>query len=528
MKQYTSIISMLWLLLPCLLISQTAHAQNPFLPPTAFIADGEPRVFELNGDKRLFVYGSRDEVITDYCGYGHDVWSAPVNDLTQWTNHGEAFHISQIQALGYGKIEKQQLYAPDCVYNPVTKKYYLYVFLGKPYKLDGKEGPLLEDSGLKSSFENHGPSTFMAESDSPTGPFINTRVCDWPAGSKAGAFDPSVLVLPQDNGKVRVYAYWGFKKPNGRWAEISSEDMCTIINSQTGKKDITSYYTTLNNPELNNHSVFFEASSIRQVAKDKFVFIYSARERTNALTYCYSNSPEGPWTYGGHIVDNGHNWYMGNNHGSIIEVEGQWYVVYHRRANNDYNRQAMIEPIEVQIEGDKVIIPQVEMTSQGIYTNGLDAYKRYNAGTICYITRGSHVYASKRVPDGLNPVIIAGQQPVIGWKYFNFGTRKVTDSDKLTLRLNAKILSPVKAHIQVALPGNADDATQRITIADVELKPERSGGKYREITIFVKNLNNNASLNAIGGLKDKLAVFITFDSDDGELCHLKEIEFSKR
>ena len=74
-------------------ICQVVLAMNPILPPTAFIPDGEPRVFEYNGAKRVFVYGSRDERVTAYCGDGHDVWSAPVTDLTKWTNHGEIFHV---------------------------------------------------------------------------------------------------------------------------------------------------------------------------------------------------------------------------------------------------------------------------------------------------------------------------------------------------------------------------------------------------------------------------------------------------
>jgi hypothetical protein len=37
------------------------HGQNPFLPPTAFIPDGEPHVFEYKGEKRVYVYGSRDD-----------------------------------------------------------------------------------------------------------------------------------------------------------------------------------------------------------------------------------------------------------------------------------------------------------------------------------------------------------------------------------------------------------------------------------------------------------------------------------
>lgn len=521
----------IYLIISLLLIAgstiQVVRAQNPCLPPTAFNPDPEPHVFEYKGEKRLFIYGSRDEVLTDFCGYGHDVWSAPLDDLSQWTNHGEVFNVKQILDLGYGKVDNQLLFAPDCVYNPVTKKFYLYVLLGKPYKMDGIQGPLKEDTSLKSWFEDYGPITFVAESESPVGPFVNPRVCDWPAGSKHGAFDPGVLVLPQDDGNVRVYAYWGAKRPNARWAEIDPYDMCTIINGKTKKRDITSYYMTLNNPELNNYSIFFEASSIRQVAKDKFVFIYSARERTNALTYCYSNSPEGPWTYGGRIVDNGVGWYLGNNHGSIVDVDGQWYVVYHRRTNNDYNRQAMIEPIEVRIEGDKVIIPQVEMTSQGVRTDGLDAFHRYQAGTICYLTRGVYVNGSERCPDGLNPVVIAGKQPVIGWKYFNFGTKPLTRADRLTLRLNASIRSDVTGSVQVALPADAGNQEKRITIARFQWKKD-ANDVYKDRMIPVDLLDSNDALHAMGGLSGKLAVYINFDNEEGEPCRIKEIEFRKR
>lgn len=127
----------------CFILASTIFAKNPILPPTAFIPDGEPHVFEYKGEQRLFVYGSRDERITAFCGYGHDVWSAPVNDLNKWTNHGEIFNVRQVQDIGYGIIDEQHFGAPDCVYNPITKKYYLYTFLGQVYTMDGKQGPLL-------------------------------------------------------------------------------------------------------------------------------------------------------------------------------------------------------------------------------------------------------------------------------------------------------------------------------------------------------------------------------------------------
>ena len=36
--------------------------------------------------------------------------------------------------------------------------------------------------------------------------------------------------------------------------------------------------------------------------------------------------------------------YYGNNHGSIVEILGQWYIFYHRHTNrNQFSRQACAE-----------------------------------------------------------------------------------------------------------------------------------------------------------------------------------------
>ena len=52
----------------------------------------------------------------------------------------------------------------------------------------------------------------------------------------------------------------------------------------------------------------------------------------------------------------------GNNHGSIIEVNGQWYVFYHRMTGTDeFARQAMLDPIDVAVDGSgRVYIGRIE------------------------------------------------------------------------------------------------------------------------------------------------------------------------
>ena len=566
------ILFVILILLVCIGNGKT-FAQNPFLPPTAFIPDGEPHVFDYNGEHRLFIYGSRDEKVTDYCGYGHDVWSAPVANLSKWTNHGEIFNVKQVFETGFGKIDGNAFGAPDCAYNPVTGKYYLYTFFLKNYKLDGIQGPLPESENYMPGYCDYGPLCIMAESKSPVGPFINPVVCDWPPASEGGTFDPAVLVDEQEDGSVRVFAFWG--KTNGdRWAEIDPIDMHSIIDPKTReiayersidyaklkelseklenqdgnnqKVDLESLkkqiyksskfiqreavYKTLNNPVLNNYSTLFEASSIRKVAKDKYVFIYSPNDKYSALSYCYGGRPEGPWKYGGVIVDNAKDWSYGNNHGSIEKVNGQWYIVYHKSTTNSYNRQAMIEPIDVIIEGDKVIIPEVEMTSQGVYKTGLDAFKRYNINTICYKSKDVYIDGSQRNPDGLNPLVGLKDNTVIGIKYLNFGKKKNTNNDKLHLRLNMQALSGIGTMtVQVVPKDEFNDELKRITIATFELADYLTAdGQYHEIAFPIINLDRNEILENTGGLKGQMALLIRFEGKSrDEICRIKEYEFTK-
>ena len=65
----------------------------------------------------------------------------------------------------------------------------------------------------------------------------------------------------------------------------------------------------------------------------------------------------------------------GTTHGSIIEINGQWYVFYHRLTHkSDYSSQACAEPITISPDGS---IKQVEITSCGLNGKPLRAEGRY-------------------------------------------------------------------------------------------------------------------------------------------------------
>lgn len=88
------------------------------------------------------------------------------------------------------------------------------------------------------------------------------------------------------------------------------------------------------------------------------------------MCYAVSDCPNGGFVYGGTLVDNADlgltdtpRYFTGNNHGSIEQINGRWYVFYHRHTNgSSFSRQGMLEPIEILLDGR---IPQEETTTRG-------------------------------------------------------------------------------------------------------------------------------------------------------------------
>ena len=397
---------------------------NPYMPLWEHVPDGEPKVFEYNGEKRVYVYGSHDIERTEYCGRDYVVWSAPVGDLTDWTCHGVSYRTH------YDSV----LYAPDVVKKGDT--YYLY------------------------AAEKRGSLIVVASSKTPWGPFEN------PVETKLG-FDPGILVDEDE----RVYAYWGGCAAPCYIAELE-DDMATIKEG-TRVENPLGHSTCPWNPVDDGHisliDGFFEASSPRKVL-GKYVYLYSKcyekpvpelgvfTPNNGFLSYRFSDTPFGPFHDGGDISFNGgeilrdsegvgemtYQW--GNNHGSIVEAGGKWYIFYHRQTGvNEFSRQAMLEPVDVALgkdgllyigdvkylNGEPVSSGPVEMTSQGPQVNGLDAFQWISAGYACHI-HGSRQCAYiepgyERKDDLSTPVVGITTGTTVGFRYLQFGNNTPTE-----------------------------------------------------------------------------------------------------
>lgn len=516
--------------------SELTTVGNPYLPLWEHIPDGEPYVFEdpdQPGRQRVYIYGSHDSRITDYCGRELVVWSASVDSLWQWRYDGEILKVDRnaqgelLDSAGLADV----LFAPDVTL--VTgadgkKTYYLY-----PNDQAG------------------GRNGLIAKSDRPDGPF---EVCNWSKDKPnvtdgVLGFDPAVFV--DDDG--RVYGYWGFQHSYA--AELDPETMATV---KPSGKFVDGMVSGKDEPGIFR---FFEASSIRKI-KDKYVFIYSRWTKdgefglpdTNyTLAYAYSDQPLGPWTYGGTIIDARAREIneqgdtiasanvSGNTHGGICEVNGQWYVFYHRQSGLDeYARQAMVAPIEVKVEegaGGKVEISEGEYNSEGFALEGLDPFERHSAGIACWLTGpkvaehvwpknvfyGSYVASSYGTDDkfdapydlrnNTNHVVNNTDGSIVGYKYFNF--TKSYDGDYLQLLLRL-------------IPEGIDGTIKVMVDRPWESQGGKSLGSFTLKADMPKESTELAlEVPALADLTGKHALFFVFSSDTKEksLCTLEDFGF---
>ncbi len=538
----------------------TASAQNPYLPLWEHLPDGEPRVFEdpdNPGKYRAYIIGSHDVTYTAYCGNDVRMWSAPVEDLSQWRDEGPIFSH-------YVDGRWDTMYAPDLVEvkDKATgkKTYWLY-----PHSRGWRRTPM------------------VCKGDRPNGPFTPVNLTPDGRQCVEGSlidFDPSVFIEnitdkkdPDYDKGFRAYVFYGFQHStaceldqNTMYSKRQGTDLIDPFipaSSADGRlldragSEYKALYKGQNPLDFN----FFEASSIRQVG-NKYVMVfsgYSGKEyglgNTNsALRYAYGDSPLGPWRSGGVLVDSrgvvvnedgsklittnaGH-----NTHGSLQEINGQWYVFYHRPPRGFGNaRQAMVAPVKIEwdkksvADGGKVRIvgydpytknnewtakasdgneyTGAEVTSEGFQIYGLPPYAYYSAGLACYMYGpNSNQWMQDNHDVWNNSMDLAGIQNggIVGFKYFGFGGlakdskgckafegTKKGDGTTLELTMTPSGKGNFKIHVKLDDPWKG----QEIGIIDVPA----SANNKRTYSVDVP---------AVEGLTGKHAIYLVVEGDE--------------
>ena len=358
------------------------QALNPYLPSYEYVPDGEPYVFGA----RVYVYGSHDHFGgKDFCLGDYVCWSAPVNDLGNWRYEGIIYHRNQDPQNQDGKWVMN---APD-VERGADGRYYLYYQISRLSTVS------------------------VAVSDQPEGPFAYYGTVHYPDGHALGSrpgevygFDPAVL--RDEDGKV--YLYVGFSPDKGFFRKLM-QMMKLNFDGGFGVELEADMLTVKGEPQMvvpgpilaqgtpyEGHG-FYEASSIRKI-NGKYYFVYSSI-LSHELCYAIGNTPLGPFTYGGTLVSNGDvgyngrtepDNYIGNTHGGMVNILGQWYIFYHRQTNKQKcARQGCAEKLTILPDGS---IPQAEMTSCGLNDGPLQGIGYYEARVACnlYAKEGTFAY----------------------------------------------------------------------------------------------------------------------------------------
>ena len=498
------------------------QAFNPFLPLNEYIPDGEPHVF---GD-RVYHYGSHDrEGGWTFCMDDYVVYSAPVDDLADWCCEGVSYRAEQDPDYS----EYKYMYAPDVVCGN-DGRYYLYYCMAGEYGYGGYSRPIS-----------------VAVSDKPAGPFEYLGHVKYPDGSvmmKYVCFDPAVM---NDNGTIRLYYGTQYdyeeredfdtnpeyldietgmfgktreqileyrKHPescpsgdpndkdsiNGAVMTVLEDDMLTV---KEAPHHIIPY--KVKGTSFEAHP-FFEGSSMRKVG-DTYYFIYSSWQN-HELCYATSKYPDRDFVFRGTVVSNGDVGYngrtvkektnmTGTTHGSIIEINGQWYVFYHRLTHkSDYSRQACAEKISIDKDGS---VKQVEVTSCGLNSGPLEAKSgcRYPAVIACNLTNGHMPHGSNSVYQTEFPnVTNIGEDrfiaeiedgTLIGYKYFNFEN---VNTVSVTARIEAaenKVVYNGPIRIDERCVSDDKDEVRTEKHADtapvLEIYLEENGEKVGEISI---------------------------------------------
>ena len=541
-------------------------AQNPYLPLWEHLPDGEPRVFEdpdNPGKLRAYIIGSHDTHYSEYCGNDVRMWSAPVEDLTQWRDEGPIFsHFVD------GRWDT--MFAPDLVEvkDKATgkKTYWLY-----PHSRGWRRVPT------------------VCKGDRPNGPFTPVNLTPDGRACVDGSlidFDPSVFVEnitdkkdPDFDKGFRAYVFYGFQHSTA--CEL---DQNTMYSKRPGTELIDPFipasssdgrlldkegseYKALYQGQNPLDFNFFEASSIRQVG-NKYVMVFSGfsgkeyglGNTNSALRYAYGDSPLGPWRSGGVLVDSrgvvpnedgshltttnaAH-----NTHGSLQEINGQWYVFYHRPPRGFANaRQAMVAPVkiewdkkpvakggQVRITGYDTFVPGnewtakasdgneytgAEVTSEGFQIFGLPPYRYYSAGIACYMAGpGSNEWLQDNHDVWSDHMDLAGIKNggIIGFKYFGFGGlaqstkglpafegTKKGDNTYLCLHLTPSNKGAFKIHVMLDGPyANNTWNGREIAVINVPADAKHEADKFM------------AQVPAVEGLTGKHAIYLVVEGPE--------------
>lgn len=315
-------------------ITPVVHADNPIVQ-TIYTADVAPIVH----DGVVYIYAGHDEDDLNGEWFTMKEWRCySSTDMVNWTDCGSPLNFTTF------KWVMGDAWAAQCVER--NGKFYFYA-------------PVMRSDGQR--------VIGVAVSDSPTGPFrdaIGKPLLEF-------GIDPTVLV--DDDG--RAYLYWG--GDNELYYVELNDDMISL------KSDVVKVDTNkgLNGPG-GGEDDFYEAPWLHK-RNDTYYMVYSGNI-PEAIYYATSDSPTGPWTHQGKIMNN-QGWVPFTSHVGIVDYKGDSYIFYHNAGlpgGSGYHRSVNVEKFNFNEDGS---IPFIPYTKSGpAQIEDLNPYNRTEAETIAW------------------------------------------------------------------------------------------------------------------------------------------------
>ncbi len=268
-------------------MNERAFKKNPIIT-SIYTADPAPMVV---GDT-LYLYTTHDEdqLVRDfYTMYNWHCYSTC--DMVNWTDHGQVFSLDDIE------WADDRAWAPQAIER--NGKYYLYCPV---HKING------------------GMAIAVGVSDSPTGPF---RDLGYPLVDEGDWNDIDPTVFIDDDGQAYLY----FGNPELRYV-LLNEDMISY-NKEVGVVKIPMTPESFGVGGHMTGTTYAEGPWFYK-REGKYYMVYAAFNKgihQEHLAYSTSDSPTGPWVYGGILMTEEGGTFT--NHPGVVDFKGHSYLFYH-------------------------------------------------------------------------------------------------------------------------------------------------------------------------------------------------------
>lgn len=261
--------------------------------PTRSVSADDPAIGQPGFNAKQIELRKQHVIHKDYLlQTGLDAFSSP--DLVHWTKHHSVLSLKNVAWAAYA------IWAPSAIH--LNGKYYLFFAANDIQKTDTFDGGI-----------------GVAVSDKPGGPFIDAIGKPLIGNFQHGAQPIDPMVYQDDDGSV--YLYYGGQ---GHCVVAKlSKDLKHVVPLPDGElyKEITPEHYVEGPFMIKRHGTYY--------------FMWSEGDWGGpdyGVAYAKSNSPIGPFTRAGKILETDPTIAKGPGHHSVLHIPNtdDWYIVYHR------------------------------------------------------------------------------------------------------------------------------------------------------------------------------------------------------